>query len=209
MATLGIGESAAAVAASSAAAAGSGAAATGSAAAGTAAITSFANTAAVASTASTASTLGTIASYASIASALAGAGLTVLGANRNAANQNMQADQQRIAAEQELLRGRVQQLNLRSQLARTLASQNARYAAAGLTLEGTPETVAAETTRQAEREFTTVDINATTKAIQDQRQARLLDDSADYTRDIGYATAGVNLLTAADRAYARTPGTIR
>jgi hypothetical protein len=154
-------------------------------------------------------TLGAIANYASIASSLAGVGLGVLSSNRQATGQRNQAGDARAAAEREQLRGRVQSLNLRAQLARTLASQNARYAAAGLTLEGTPENVAEQTQLQAEREFSVQDLNTATRTADNLNRANLLDDSADVTEATGYATAGVNLFGAADRFAQRQPGTVR
>jgi hypothetical protein len=164
-----------------------------------------------------------VAPYAGIASALASAGLTVMGSQQQAATARLQAGQQAsqaaqadFAARQEVLRGQAQANQVRQALLQTLAAQNARYSAAGLALEGTPETVANETIAQAERELGMATTNATIRSEQSRMQASLLRDSADWTRQgasftetAGAIGAGVNLFDRVDRITSRRSGTTR
>jgi hypothetical protein len=195
------------------------AAAAGAVSAGTAAASTAA--AAGAGAAATGLTLGSLMSYAGIASSLVSAGLAVLGSQSsaaaqraNAAVQRGQAAQAQFAAEQELLRGRSAALQIRQDAARTLAAQRTRYAAAGLTLDGTPETVADETRAMAERELGFADTNATIRAEQIRTQGNLLlsqagftDSGAGATGTLGTIGAGVNLFDSMERRYNRSAGT--
>jgi hypothetical protein len=158
--------------------------------------------------------------YASIAAALTSAGLGVAGAQQSASAQRMQArvqqgqaQQGQFAADQEMLRGLQQNLALREQLARVLAAQNARYASAGLTLDGTPETVADNTRAVAERELQLLDANTTIRREQLRTGASLLASQADatgmgadFTSWAGSIGAGVNLFDNLDRQAARRAG---
>jgi hypothetical protein len=160
--------------------------------------------------------------YASIAAALASAGLGIAGAQQQAATMRLQAGQQRtqaaqtdFSAQQEVLKGREQANQVRGTLLRTLASQNARYAGAGLTLEGTPETVATDTINQAERELALLGANSTIRAEATRTQASLLRDSADWTEGgapltelTGSAGSVINLFDRVDRIGARRAGTV-
>jgi hypothetical protein len=154
------------------------------------------------------------------AAAITSAGLGVAGAQQAAASQRMQArvqqgqaQQAQFAAQQETLRGFQQSLALREQLSRVLAAQNARYAAAGLTLDGTPETVADATRTVAERELALNDANTTIRSEQIRTQSNLLSSQADatgrgadFTSWAGTIGAGVNLFDSLDRQAARRAG---
>jgi hypothetical protein len=156
--------------------------------------------------------------------ALGQAGLTIassqqqaLGLRAQAGAARAAAGQAEFAAGQEALRGRAAAVQVRQSLARTLATQNARYAAAGIALDdGTPATVADATRLEADRQLTVSDANATIRA-EDQRlragqlrgQATLLNDRADGAVTTGWLTAGASLFDLADRGGARTPGTVR
>lgn len=127
--------------------------------------------------------------------------------------QQGQAQQGRFAADQETLRGLQQNLALREQLSRVLAAQNARYASAGLTLDGTPETVADNTRTVAERELALLDANTTIRREQLRTGASLLSSQADatgmgadFTSWAGTIGAGVNLFDNLDRQAARRAG---
>jgi hypothetical protein len=175
----------------------------------------------VASSAAAASGLG-LTGYASIAAALASAGLGIAGAQQQAATMRLQAGQQRtqaaqtdFSAQQEVLKGREQANQVRGTLLRTLASQNARYAGAGLTLEGTPETVAEDTINQAERELALLGANSTIRSEGIRTQANLLRESADWTEGgapltelTGSAGSVINLFDRVDRIGARRAGTV-
>lgn len=188
-------------------------------AASTAAASTAASGAAAASSAAAATATPWLA-YASIAAALTSAGLGVAGAQQSASAQRMQArvqqgqaQQGRFAADQETLRGLQQNLALREQLSRVLAAQNARYASAGLTLDGTPETVADNTRTVAERELALLDANTTIRREQLRTGASLLSSQADatgkgadFTSWAGTIGAGVNLFDNLDRQAARRAG---
>jgi hypothetical protein len=201
------------------AAAGASAASAGSAAAATTAAGASAASAGGAAAATT-STWATLATYASVAAALTSAGLGVAGAQQSASTQRAQArvqqgqaQQGRFAADQESLRGLQQSLAMREQLSRVLAAQNARYAAAGLALDGTPETVADATRAVAERELALAEANSTIRREQLLTQGNLLASTADatgsgadFTSWAGSIGAGVNLFDNLDRQAARRAG---
>jgi hypothetical protein len=154
------------------------------------------------------------------ASAATSAAIGVAGAQQSANAQRMQArvqqgqaQQGQFAADQEMLRGLQQSLALREQLAKVLAAQNARYASAGLTLDGTPETVADNTRAVAERELQLLDANTTIRREQLRTGASLLSSQADatgmgadFTSWAGSIGAGVNLFDNLDRQAARRAG---
>ena len=158
--------------------------------------------------------------YASLAATLASSGLAVAGSQQAASAQRMQArvqqgqaQQGQFAANQESLRGLQQSLAMREQLSRVLSAQNARYAGAGLALEGTPETVADATKAVAERELALADANTTIRREQMRTGASLLASQADasgvgadYTSWAGSIGAGVNLFDNLDRQAARRAG---
>jgi hypothetical protein len=102
---------------------------------------------------------------------------------------------------------------MRDQLSRVLAAQNARYSGAGLTLDGTPETVADATRTVAERELALAEANTTIRREQLLTQGNLLSSQADatgsgadYTSVAGTVGAGVNLFDNLDRQAARRAG---
>lgn len=194
------GAASAGAASSSAAAAGAAAAATANAAATATGVTAT----------TTATTAASLASYASIAASLASAGLAIAGSSRNAALQRAQAGQQELQARQELIRGQQQSNELRDRLLRTLAAQNARFAAAGISIDsGTPMTLAEEAQRQANVELGLVSGNSASRSAQAMMQAGLLSEAADFTQAGGLVSGGINLLDTYDRWQRRQPGTVR
>lgn len=141
---------------------------------------------------------------------IAQAGATVVAAQTQAAGMRRQAQQQDTAARQEQLRGEAQALQVRDALRRTLASQNARYAAAGLSLDsGTPETLAEATGAEADRQIRVIGANAEQRANARLAAADDLRASADMAGAAGWGQAGMGLLDYADRSYRRTPGTVK
>jgi hypothetical protein len=196
------------------------AAATSAASAATAGTAATAASGAAAASSAAAATATPWLAYASIAAALTSAGLGVAGTQQSANAQRMQsrvqqgqAQQGQFAANQETLRGLQQSLAMREQLAKVLAAQNARYASAGLTLDGTPETVADATRTVAERELALADANTTIRREQMRTGASLLASQADasgmgadFTSYAGTIGAGVNLFDNLDRQAARRAG---
>jgi len=196
------------------------AAATSAASAATASTAATAAGSAAAASTAAAATATPWLAYASIAAALTSAGLGVAGSQQSASAQRMQArvqqgqaQQGQFAANQETLRGMQQTLAMREQLAKVLAAQNARYASAGLTLDGTPETVADNTRAVAERELALADANTTIRREQMRTGASLLSSQADatgmgadFTNWAGSIGAGVNLFDNLDRQAARRAG---
>lgn len=146
--------------------------------------------------------------YVAVATSLASAGLAYAGSQRQASALRQQAQQQQFAAEQEALKGRAQVQGINDALRATLAGQRARYAAAGVELTGTPDTVARETEAEAERQTTITRTNATMAAEARRIQAASLLSESSLTRQAGYLNLGFSLFSTADRALARAPGTV-
>ena len=167
--------------------------------------------------------VSTIAPFAAIAGSLASAGLQVSGARQQSQALTIQAQQQQQTAavqdtvvQQEALRGQEAANQVRENLFRTLASQRAAYAAAGLVLEGTPQDVADQTAHQADRELqiqagdTAVRVaSARQTAANTRTSATLLTDRASNTLSSAGLAAGISLFDAVDRFGRRMPGTVR
>jgi hypothetical protein len=159
------------------------------------------------------------------AAAVASAGLTYAQAQQQAGAARVQAAQariagrqQQIAAEGEEVRGQSAALDLREGLLRTLSSQRARYAAAGVALgEATPANLEAATILDAERQLATLDANTRLSAAGRQLggagsdiSAGLLSDQASsiatlapISAAVGGARDGINLFNALDRPATR------
>ena len=141
-----------------------------------------------------------------VASSLASAGLAISGSQQQAAALTAQAQQQDLIAKQEELRGQESANQVREALLRSLASQRASYAAAGVTLEGTPETVAEWTRYEAERELSIQAGNTATRVETARLNRDILTDRSASTRTAGVAGAATSLFDAADRIARRAPG---
>jgi hypothetical protein len=166
--------------------------------------------------------VSTIAPFAAVAGSLASAGLQVSGARQQSQALTIQAQQQQQTAavqdqvaQQEALRGQEAANQVRENLFRTLASQRAQYAAAGLVLEGTPQDVADQTVAQADRELqiqagdTAVRVaSARQTAANSRTSATLLTDRAGSTMSSAGLAAGISLFDAVDRFGRRMPGTV-
>jgi hypothetical protein len=160
-----------------------------------------------------ASAVGTAASVAApfvgVASSLASARLQVSGSQQQAQALGMQANQQDLLAQQEQLRGQEQSNQVREALLRTLATQRAQYAAAGIALdEGTPETVAEASRYEAERELAIGRGNTAIAVSNARTNAQLLRDRASAGLRSSGLSAGVSLFDTVDRLGARTPGRV-
>lgn len=168
--------------------------------------------------------LASAAPYVSTAAGLASVGGTVLSATQRAAalrtqagNTALAADQAQVAAQAQELAGRADALRIRQQLVRTLATQTARYGAAGVSLDsGAPQTVADASAAEADLNLAIVQGNAGI-ASADQRlraialagQSSSLDTQAGVTTLTGGIAAGASLFDLVDRRLARSPGTAR
>lgn len=149
----------------------------------------------------------TIAAAVSAVATVAGTAMQVASSQRQAAVQKGQARQADFAAEGERIKGLEQSNQLRESLLRTLAAQRSRYAASGLVAdEGSAMTLQEQTAARAERELTIQGANTTIRSEQQRTQARLLDDSADFTETAGYVRGGINLFEGASNYMARQPG---
>ena len=165
--------------------------------------------------------LATLATIASALGSVASAGLQIMqaqqaasAASAQAALMQVQARQQELSARSIEQRGQMEALNTREQLLRVLSAQNARDAAAGLVLdEGTPDAVAGEAQRDAERELDVLRTNTTLDAESARigaamtgQRALLLQSGTDWTRAAGFLGAAATLGEGAARWYARQPG---
>jgi hypothetical protein len=166
----------------------------------------------------------TVAIVAAVASALAtaaAAGTQMMQAQQQAAALRNQAAMDEVRARQQGLeargasaRGEAEALDVRENLLRTLAAQNARYSASGIVLgEGTAETVAEETEADANRQLEIIRTNTTLAAegarmgaAQTQQRALLLRDQAGFTMTAGMIGAGATLAEGTSRTAARWPG---
>lgn len=110
--------------------------------------------------------------------ALGSAGLSIGGALRQSQMLRTEAAWSEFQAGQEALRGEQEANRVREALLRTLASNNAARAAAGLDIAGTPLTVDEEVTRQAERELRVVAGNAAIREAEARATASLRRSSA-------------------------------
>lgn len=163
-----------------------------------------------------------IAAIVSVVATAASAGVQIMQAQQQSRAQRNQAAMDQVRARQQELeargleaRGTAEALDVRENLLRTLAAQNARYAASGILLgEGTPQTVAEETQSDAERQLEILRTNTTIAAegarvgaAQTQQRALLLRDQAGFTATAGYAGAAATAGRAALDTYNRWPGT--
>jgi hypothetical protein len=155
-----------------------------------------------ATVAAAAPSAGTMAASASLASA----GLNLAGALSQAGQMKVQANQAMIQARAERLRGEQQGNQVRQALLRTLAAQNARYAAAGLSGLGSAEALEMETRAQANAELNALSGSANLAGLAAEAEAAGLRSSARTTRTFGAARAALSIFDAADRLGARQPG---
>ncbi len=167
-------------------AAASGATATGAALATTtagAATAGLFGTAGTFSLGATLSTLGT-------AGSLFG---TMMGGSAQNAQAEYQAKQAEFAARQEEVRGKQEANSIRSDIARALASSNARGAASGISISsGSPVTAQKEALRDADSALSTAGTNAKLRAEQQRVQAQLYrQQGRNATRQTGLKAASI------------------
>lgn len=138
--------------------------------------------------------------------AVASAAMTVAASQQQASVQRSQARMADFNATTEAIRGRIQSNQTRQAMLRTLATQSARYAGSGLSLEGTPDLVAQQTVDEANRQLTVDSSNSTIRSEQQRQQADLLRSDANWSETGGYMRAGVNLFQAYSGWAGRQPG---
>ena len=165
--------------------------------------------------AETVAILGALASVASAGLRLLEGQAQARAMSNQAALMRIQARQGELAARGEELRGQAEAQSVRETLLRTLAAQQARYAAAGLVLgEGTPLTLEEEAQTEAERQLevirTNAQLNAESRRIgaaNTEARALLLTDQAAFARIAGPLSAAATLAEGGARWWARQPGT--
>ena len=122
-----------------------------------------------------------------------------------------------ITAEMEILRGEQEANKIRENLMKTLSSQRARYAGAGIVLDsGTPATVAEDAMATADRETQVVETNAGMKAsaariaaLNASARADMLDSQADWTLVSGVAGSVIKGATGLARLGDTLPGSAK
>jgi hypothetical protein len=157
-------------------------------------------------------------------SAVVGAVTTVSQARQQSGTLRLQAAQSdvarrsaELAAQGEEVRGQSAALDVREQLLRTLSSQRARYAAAGVALDsGAPLTLAEETEDLADRQLSLVDsqtrINAASRRLQGASsgiRGGLLTDQADQVETLAPVSAGISLVNTGINLFDTLPGTVK
>jgi hypothetical protein len=147
-----------------------------------------------------AGTAGFMASYGGAAS-LIGAGLTaasafgsIMSGNQQAGIYKAQAAQSELSARTEELKGRDQADKIRRGLQSTLASQNAIFAARGISLSGgTPLNIGNQSRTEAARDIELAQFGAGISAAQERAQGQQYRMSARGARTSGYINAATSL----------------
>jgi hypothetical protein len=168
--------------------------------------------------------IATIVTIASTLATVASAGLGVAQGMQASGAARIQAEQARVASRQADINARAEELRgvdeaqqIRRGLLATLATQNARYAAAGILAgEGTAQGAEEQAAREAERQL---GLSRTTAALRADQQrlagaqglmrATLLEQEAGAARTGALVGGGIALLQGGLRTYDRLPGTIR
>jgi len=142
--------------------------------------------------------------------ALTSAASQIVSGRQQAASQQLQAQQALIQGRSEQLRGEESVNQVREQMLKTLAAQNARYGAAGVVLDdGTPTTMANATTYEADRQTRILRGNASMAGTQATQRSLLLQDQAEATQTAGVIGAAGSLFNWLDRTSARSAGTVK
>lgn len=143
---------------------------------------------------------GTAATASTVVGALATAGSivgTLQAGRQTAASNKAQAQQYELSARQEVLKGREQADNIRRSLQSTLASQNAAFAARGISLNGgTPANLATVSRTNASRDIETAQFGAGMASAAQTGQAAQSRIAASAAKTSSYATAAGSLIKA-------------
>lgn len=151
-------------------------------------------TAATATTAGSAGMLGTILSGGLTAASAFG---SIMSGQQQNAVYKAQAQQSELAARTEELKGRQMADNIRRSLQATLASQNAAFAARGISLSsGTPVNLGNVSKNQASQDIQTTQFGAGTAAAAERGTAAQQKLSGRAAVTSGYTNAGLSLIKA-------------
>ncbi len=165
-----------------------------------------------------ASTIGTVVSgigtLVSVGTGIAGVISSSNQASAQAEMARLAAERGSITAQMELVRGQQEANRIRETMLKTLATQRARYAGAGIVLDsGTPATLEEATTAEADRETQIVQTNAGMRssaarldAANQATRAALLDDKADTLLWTGIGSSLASGLTRANSLAALASG---
>jgi hypothetical protein len=119
---------------------------------------------------------------------------SIMGGGQEAAVYKAQAKQSELAARTEELKGRDQANKIRDSLRATLASQNAAFAARGISLNsGTPLNLANQSKTQASMDIETAQFGSTMAAEAERGTAQQQRMSASSARTKGYMGAATSL----------------
>lgn len=131
--------------------------------------------------------------------AMAGAGAvgSILQGQQQAAMYKAQARQSELSARQEELKGRDEADKIRRNLQSTLASQNAAFAARGISLNsGTPRTIASDSRTQAGYDIQTAQFGAGMSAAAERGTADQLRMAGRAARQASYFNAATSIYKA-------------
>lgn len=150
---------------------------------------------------STGAALSSMAGGLSVGSLISG-GLTaasafgsIMGGNQQAAVYKAQAQQSELSARQEELKGREQADKIRRSLQATLSSQNAAFAARGISLtSGTPVNIGNVSRTEAARDIETAMFGAGMASAAERGQAGQYRMSGRVARTSGYTNAAMSLI---------------
>ena len=141
--------------------------------------------------AGTLATVGTIGSVLSTGLTAVSAIGAITGGRQEAAAYKAQARQSELSARAEELKGRDQADKIRRSLQSTLASQNAAFAARGISLnDGTPVNLGNVSKTQASQDIATAQFGAGLAAESERGNAQQLRSSASAAKTKGYTSAG-------------------
>lgn len=140
--------------------------------------------------------------YMAIAMAAASAVGKAISAQQEAKSLRSQAAFEEFNAGQEKIRGMQDANKIRENLLATLASNSARYAAAGIDLNsGTPETIDIATQEDADRQLELSRTNATILEQQRRMQAAQYRSGAKSTSMAGWIGLGTGIFAQAENAH--------
>jgi hypothetical protein len=116
-----------------------------------------------------------------------------------------QADAEIRRAEEEKLLTELEEMRLRKDARKFMSTQRALYGKAGVTFEGSPIEVMAETAYEAEFDAQILRHGGEVRATAYEERARALRGAAGGYRAAGLLKAGTSLLTGASSIYQRWP----
>lgn len=144
--------------------------------------------------ASTLATVGTVGSVLSTGLTAASAFGSIMGGSQQNTVYKAQARQSELAARTEELKGRQQADTIRRSLQATLASQNAAFAARGISLaSGTPVNIGNQSRTQAAQDIELAQFGGTLAAEAERGTAQQLRMSGRAAKTTGYTNAATSI----------------